>query len=121
MDKAWKRFERRIAERFKEIDPTARRCPVADQATNNDIVTSLPYGIECKHRKRLPDWIRDAWAQCRANSKEDQVPIVILGEHGTTNDFVLLSLDDFIKITKQTAKMYAENWRSDDDRPDIPR
>ena len=121
MDKPWKRFERRIAERFKEIDPTARRCPVADQATNNDIVTSLPYGIECKHRRRLPDWIRDAWAQCRANSKEDQVPIVILGEHGTTNDFVLLSLDDFIKITKQTAKMYAENWRSDDDRPDIPR
>ena len=121
MDKPWKRFERRIAERFKEIDPTARRCPVADQATNNDIVTSLPYGIECKRRKRLPDWIRDAWAQCRANSKEDQVPIVILGEHGTTNDFVLLSLDDFIKITKQTAKMYAENWRSDDDRPDIPR
>ena len=101
MDKAWKRCERRIAERFKELDPTARRCPVADQATNNDIVTSLPYGIECKHRKRLPDWIRDAWAQCRANSPEGVTPIVVLGEHGTTDDMVLLLLDDFIKLEKR--------------------
>ena len=31
MDKAWKRFERRVAERFKELDPDARRCPVADR------------------------------------------------------------------------------------------
>ena len=101
MDKPWKRFERRIAERFKEIDPTARRCPVADQATNKDIVTSLPYGIECKHRRRLPDWIRDAWAQCRANSPEGVTPIVVLGEHGTTDDMVLLLLDDFIKLEKR--------------------
>ena len=101
MDKAWKRFERRVAERFKALDPDARRCPVADPATNNDIVTSLPYGIECKHRKRLPDWIRDACAQCRANSPDDVTPIVVLGEHGTTHDMVMLSLDDFIKLEKR--------------------
>lgn len=53
--------------------------------------------VECKHRATLPAWLTDALAQARRHAGPDQLPIVILHEHGARHDdnLVVLRLADF--------------------------
>lgn len=53
---------------------------------------------EVKHRKTLPQWLKDALDQARGNAENGQLGVVILHEHGrhATNDVVCLSLADWL-------------------------
>lgn len=52
---------------------------------------------ECKHRKQIPTWLTDALTQARRHAQPEQLPIVILHQHGARHDdnLVVLRLADF--------------------------
>ena len=62
-----------------------------------DVIVDSWLSIEVKSRKQIPQWIRDAIAQSKKNAKPDQLPILILHEHGQrySGDLVVLALADF--------------------------
>jgi len=89
----WKRTERKIATRLG-----GQRVPITGRARGDapDIAHDW-LAIEVKHRKRLPDWLHEALAQAYASARTDQLPIVVLHEHGERheNDLVVLRLGEF--------------------------
>ncbi len=88
-DKTWKQTERAIAKRLN-----GQRLGASGRAAA-DIQTDW-LSVEVKHRKRLPQWLKDAWAQA-ANGAENRLPLVVLHECGSRrhNDLVVLRLGDF--------------------------
>jgi len=88
-DKTWKRVERAIAGRLngRRQGATGTRGP--------DVVTGWLVA-EVKHRRRLPQWLKDALAQARTGAGE-RLPIVVLHEAGLrhADDLVLMRLADF--------------------------
>ena len=54
---------------------------------------------ECKHRKKLPAWLKDAIAQAKRNAGVSQLGVVVLHEHGQRGDrdIVCLSLADWLE------------------------
>ena len=92
MDKNWKRFERRVAQRSG-----GRRISVADRETDLDV--DHPYlGIECKYRAKLSKYLKDWYAQAKAGSKEGQIPVVAIGEKNNSRIYALLDFDDLITL-----------------------
>ena len=45
-------------------------------------VTAAWLAVECKHRKRLPAWLKSALSQARRNAEADQLAVCVLHEHG---------------------------------------
>ena len=88
-DTTWKQTERAIARRLngKRQGATGR--------TGADVTTSW-LAVEVKHRRRLPQWLKDALAQARTGAGE-RLPIAILHESGRrhADDLVVLRLADF--------------------------
>ena len=92
MDKNWKRFERRVAQRSG-----GRRISVADRETDLDV--EHPYlGIECKYREKLSQYLKDWYRQAEDGSKKGQVPVVAIGEKNSSRIFALLDFDDLIML-----------------------
>ena len=79
MDKNWKRFERRVAERCG-----GQRISVADKKTDLDVHHSL-LGIECKYRAKLSQYLKDWYEQ----------------EKNSSRVYALLDFDDLIKLTRK--------------------
>lgn len=52
--------------------------------------------VECKNSKTwsLPAWIKQAESDC----PKGRVPVVIFHQHGTSKDYVSLSLKDFLSL-----------------------
>lgn len=52
---------------------------------------------EVKHRKQLPAWLVDAISQARRHAAAEQLPVVILHQHGSRHDenLVVLRMKDF--------------------------
>ena len=52
--------------------------------------------IECKNAKtcRLPAW----FAQAEGDAPKGRIPCVIFHKHGTSKDYIALSLEDFFRI-----------------------
>ena len=52
---------------------------------------------EVKHRATLPAWLTAALAQSRRHAQPEQLPIVVLHQHGTRHDdnLVVMRLADF--------------------------
>jgi hypothetical protein len=75
---SWKAAERRIAGLIG-----GRRVPVSGRSRGDapDIEHPL-LSVECKARKRLPDWLHEGMRQAVAATRGDQTPIVILHEAG---------------------------------------
>ena len=48
------------------------------------------YIIECKYRKQIPLWIKDAMAQAVASSRKGKTPVVFLKEKGVSFDETLI-------------------------------
>lgn len=93
MDKSWKRSERAIAKVLG-----GERVPVTGRARGSaPDVAHTWLSIECKERKELPAWLRDAIAQARASVRGEQLPVAILHEKGTRHaeDLVVVRLADF--------------------------
>ena len=61
-----------------------------------DTKQMLKVHIECKDQKSwsLPKWIEQSESDC----PEGRVPLVVFHKHGTSKDYVCLSLDDFLSI-----------------------
>ena len=92
MDKTWKAFERRVAQRTG-----GERIPVSDRRTPLDV--KHPYlGIECKYRKKISKFIKDAMAQAVRGSGEDLIPTVILGEYNSSEMLALVRLPDLLNL-----------------------
>jgi len=92
MDKTWKAFERRVAQRTG-----GERIPVSDRRTTLDV--KHPYlGIECKYRKKISKFIKDAMAQAIRGSGEDLIPTVILGEYNSSEMLALVRLPDLLNL-----------------------
>ena len=90
MTKTWKEVERRIARTLG-----GQRIGCTGEATP-DVVTDW-LAVEVKHRKQLPQWLKDALAQSKRNAGDGQLAIVVLHEHGRHDSLVLLALSDFVQ------------------------
>ena len=104
-------FERDVAKKFKmqygeELTRTPQSGGFAKKSTKadefrGDIVSIdesvvLELHIECKNAKSwsLPAWLKQAESDC----PKGKVPCVIFHKHGTSKDYIALSLEDFFKI-----------------------
>lgn len=67
--------------------------------TERRSVVSEWLAIEVKHRKRLPQWLKEAIAQVKAASGLSQLPIVVLHEAGRCHGqaLVVMTLGDFVE------------------------
>ena len=104
-------FEREVAKKFKdhydeELTRTPQSCCFAKKSTKadefrGDIVAldenvDLILHIECKNAKT---WSLPAWfAQAESDCPKGKVPCVIFHKHGTSKDYIALSLEDFFRI-----------------------
>ena len=61
-----------------------------------DVAVSDWLRVECKHRKKLPDWLKSALSQARRNAEADQLAVCVLHEHGRHDDILCMALSDFI-------------------------
>src|SRR5687768_7317958 len=99
---AWKRTERAIAGRLG-----GQRVPVSGRARGDapDIAHSR-LSIECKHRKTVPAWLREAMAQAVAAARDDQIPVAILHEQGRRHDgdLCVLRLADLAALLESGAR-----------------
>ena len=88
-DKVWKQTERAVAGRLggKRQGAVGR--------TGADVLTGW-LSVEVKHRKWLPQWLKNALTQARTGAG-DRLPLVILHEAGQrhSDDPVLVRLADF--------------------------
>lgn len=110
-------YERKIAKIFKEAhNVDLARTPQSGgfakkSAKANDFrgdITCLDdtkdflLHIECKSHKTwtLPSWIDQAESDCPVG----RIPLVVFHQHGTSNDYVSMGLDDFYNLLKDTYK-----------------
>ena len=91
----WKNFERRVADIFG-----GKRIPVNGRAELD--IDHAVYGIECKYRKNLPEWLfGNAIKQALQGSrKRGIIPLVVIGKYNSPDIFVLTRVDDFLNATK---------------------
>ena len=89
----WKRHERRVAAKLN-----GHRNGATGKATAD--VENERLAIECKSRRKLPDWLHSAMQQAVNAATDEQTPIVILHEVGrhSANDLVVLRMQDFEAI-----------------------
>ncbi len=55
--------------------------------------------VEVKHRRGLPEWLKEAMRQAIAGAGQAQLPIVVLHQSGCRHagDLVVLRLGDFVE------------------------
>ena len=92
MDKAWKAFERRVAQKTG-----GERIPVSDRRTPLDVAHPI-LGIECKYRNKISKFLKDAMWQAVSGSGNEKIPVVILGEKNGREMLALIRLDDLLDI-----------------------
>lgn len=104
-------YERDVAKKFKnhygeELTRTPQSGGFAKKSTKadefrGDIVAlddsvDLVLHIECKNSKT---WSLPAWfTQAESDAPKGKVPCVVFHKHGTSKDYIALSLEDFFKI-----------------------
>ena len=104
-------YERDIAKKFKsaygadlvrtpQSGGFAKKSVKADEF-RGDIVSAdesieLALHIECKCQKTwsLPTWLK----QAESDKPQGKTPVVIFHQHGTSNDYVAMSLKDFFEL-----------------------
>lgn len=103
-------FERLVAKKFEEAYGVKLvRTPLSGglakssnkQDFKGDIVCAeedvdILLGIECKNQKTwsLPAWLK----QSEEETPDGKVPCVVFHKHGTSKDYITLSLDDFLEL-----------------------
>lgn len=50
---------------------------------------------ECKHRRKLPEWIAAALAKVRGQAGGERLGVVVAHEHGGRDSWVIMSFSDF--------------------------
>jgi hypothetical protein len=77
-----------------------RRVPVTGRQRGDAPDIDHPsLSIECKHRQSIPQWLTEAITQAHAAACAEQLPIVVIHEHGPpyTDALVVTTLADFIE------------------------
>lgn len=104
-------FERTIACKFKEVlGIDFVRTPLSggfakqkdkSEGFRGDIVPTdsrvkFNLHVECKNTKTwsLPAWLKQSQHDC----PEDKTPVVIFHQHGTSNNYITLDLDQFLEL-----------------------
>ncbi len=83
----WKRLERSVARKLgAKRNPNNGR-PQAD-------VESPELVCECKYRRTLPAWLKEALAQAKAQAK-GRLPVVVIRERYRHDAIVVMALSDF--------------------------
>jgi hypothetical protein len=98
----WKRTERRIAALLG-----GTRVPISGrQRGDQPDIAHADFSIEVKHRATIPAWLTDAMHQSEAAAGADQLPIVIIHEHGKpyADALVVLKLSQFVERHIPTAR-----------------
>ena len=91
MDKTWKKFERWVGEFLTELGDKSNRVPITGRSRGSaPDVTSDRLSIECKYRKSIPGWIKEAMEQAEASSRDGKVPVVFIKENGAPYDDALI-------------------------------
>ena len=91
MDKTWKKFERWVGSFLSELGHQALRVSVTGRTRGDSPDVTCDYlSIECKYRKQIPLWIKDAMAQAVASSRKGKTPVVFLKEKGVSFDETLI-------------------------------
>jgi hypothetical protein len=95
MDKTWKAVERRVAEFFG-----TRRNPLSGENSGHSRSDTLhpDYYIEVKHRTKHTTYTLHDETTERAK-QEGKTPISVLHEKGRAGFLMVLSADDFKKLT----------------------
>ena len=119
-------FERDTAKKFKkaydaELVRTpqsggfAKKSAKADDF-RGDIVPAdedieLSLHIECKNSKTwsLPAWFKQAQSDC----PKGKIPVVVFHQHGTSNDDIALSLEDFFKLVPKEKVILRKRVKTD--------
>lgn len=99
----WKCVERSIA---KILGGT--RVPVTGRSRGSaPDIEHATLSLEVKHRKSLPDWLKDALEQAEASKKEGQLPVAVLHEtyKKYEDSLVVFRLRDFIKFIEGKGKV----------------
>jgi hypothetical protein len=91
MSDAWKNFERRVAKKLG-----GERIPVADKRSHLDVINN-EFAVECKYRKKLSMFLKDAIMQAE-EGRGDKMPIVALGEKYSSDIFIMLKIENFLKL-----------------------
>jgi hypothetical protein len=93
-DKPWKRAEREIARIIG-----GERVPITGRIRGSAPDVAHEWlSVECKQRRRLPEWLHDAMSQAKASARGDQLPVAILHESGRpySSALVVLELRHFV-------------------------
>ena len=91
MDKNWKAFERRVA-----LRTGGERIPVSDRRTPLDV--AHPYlGIECKYRRKLSKFIKEAMQQA-IEASDNKIPTVVMGEYRSSEMLAIVRLPDLMNL-----------------------
>lgn len=85
-NKPWKEWEREVARRMG-----GRRIGPSGVDTND--VEHEEFAIECKYRKTLPSWLKDALRQ--ADKGDDRTPVVFAREKHGKHDMAIMRAKDF--------------------------
>ena len=91
-----KRFERQVANAFKEAGYEAYRSQQFSGKNNDaDVIVNLPLHVECKFVERLN--IDNAMEQSIRDARENEIPIVV---HKKSRKQMLVTMrwDDFLKL-----------------------
>ena len=93
-DKAWKAFERRVAEFFH-----GQRNPLSgsnSRITAGDVIHERLF-IECKQRQRIA--VIRLWDRVkRLADKEHKTPVICLAEKNRPGFWILVHSEDFLKL-----------------------
>ncbi len=91
MDKTWKKFERWVGEFLTDLGDSSARVPITGRTRGSaPDVTSDQLSIECKYKKAIPNWIKDAMAQAVASARDGKTPVVFIKEKGASLDETLI-------------------------------
>ena len=87
-DATWKQRERKVAKALngQRTGATGRQGP--------DVINAW-LCCEVKHRRKLPQWLRDALAKIRHQAGSNRLGVLVLHEHARHDSIVCLSLSDF--------------------------
>lgn len=115
-------FERLIANRLKEIDPSCKRNMNEPQVAGHDINTRLPFGIQCKRLKAWisPQSILNQAAQCIGKGqiplgiiKIDQEPEIFVVMEKKHADVLWYGFESkFHVVAHKNGKLWNDEWRN---------
>lgn len=89
----WKNLERKVAKII-----CGKRIPVSGCGDMKGDVFHKFFFIECKYGKQIPKKIINWYEKARSENTENKITLLILKYRYSHDEFVFLTLKDFLKI-----------------------